>query len=281
MAALTSDANVRAAFEIAFATEVARALDLNPSRITGISIAAGSIVVTFVIEPAADGTQLTQSEVTTAFNSCHNFDAITSSSVIPSSITDQYDNYVVGCVDPVITFPSGVQPTITVPSTVQKVHQSPPPSEEGGGGGAIIVIIILVLLGLVGGAATFFFMRGRQSTTVVSIGGTQESEIVKLTPIALQSASPDSVMTTPIPPTTDTPSAPDPDALGKTEVAREGQANVDARQVEDNISVASFVEEVQPAGEQHAITDLHAMNVKELRGAQPSIKILIWCHCYF
>eukprot|EP01049_Picozoa_sp_SAG25_P009034 SAG25_NODE_862_length_5023_cov_2.854010_3_plen_175_part_00 len=134
-----------------------------------------------------------------------------------------------------------------------------------------------MVLGLGGGGATFVFVRGRQSTAVVTIGGAQESELVKLTPVALQSASPGSVMTTPIPPatttTTDTPGAPDLDALGKTEAAREEQANVDAKQAEDNIlSVASFVEEVQPAGERHTITDLHAMNVKELRGAQLSIK---------
>jgi hypothetical protein len=90
VAALTSNATIQAAFEIAFATDIAQILGIAASRITAISIAAGSVVVTYTIAPAANGTQLAKSAVTTAFSSPVSFNNIKASVVIPSSITAQY-----------------------------------------------------------------------------------------------------------------------------------------------------------------------------------------------
>eukprot|EP01047_Picozoa_sp_COSAG01_P006390 COSAG01_NODE_230_length_21075_cov_13.811603_29_plen_563_part_00 len=53
----------------------------------------------------------------------------------------------------------------------------------------LIIIIIVAAIGLLGaGGVAFVCVRGRQSTTVVSIGGAQEAEVNKLTPVALELA---------------------------------------------------------------------------------------------
>jgi hypothetical protein len=60
VAAITSNAIVKVAFEAAFATDIATHLSIAANRITVTSIAAGSIVVTYSIAPEANGTRSQQ-----------------------------------------------------------------------------------------------------------------------------------------------------------------------------------------------------------------------------
>jgi hypothetical protein len=90
VAAITSDATVKAAFESAFATDIATVLGIIATRIFVTSITAGSIVASYTIAPAADGTQLSNTAVETRLAAPITFNAIKNSTVIPSSITAQY-----------------------------------------------------------------------------------------------------------------------------------------------------------------------------------------------
>jgi hypothetical protein len=91
VAAITSNAAVRAAFEAAFATDIATHLGIAATRITVTSIAAGSIVVTYSIAPdAITGQQVNTAAVQTTLASPITFTTIKNSAAIPSSITAQY-----------------------------------------------------------------------------------------------------------------------------------------------------------------------------------------------
>eukprot|EP01047_Picozoa_sp_COSAG01_P062749 COSAG01_NODE_8026_length_2949_cov_186.367018_2_plen_213_part_00 len=92
VAAITSNATVKAAFEAAFATDIAVHLGIAASRITVTSIAAGSIVVTYSIAPEANGNQVSTAAVQTTLANPITFTTIKNSAAIPSSITTQYDS---------------------------------------------------------------------------------------------------------------------------------------------------------------------------------------------
>ena len=94
MEAITSNETVRpafeAAFEAAFATDIAAHLGIAASRIAVTSIAAGSIVVTYSIAPDASGNQVSAAAVQTTLARPITFTTIKNSAVIPSSITTAY-----------------------------------------------------------------------------------------------------------------------------------------------------------------------------------------------
>eukprot|EP01047_Picozoa_sp_COSAG01_P033176 COSAG01_NODE_2430_length_7711_cov_182.453100_9_plen_178_part_00 len=90
VAAITSNTTVKAAFEAAFATDIAAHLSIAASRIAVTSIAAGSIVVTYSIAPDASGNQVSAAAVQTTLARPITFTTIKNSAVIPSSITTAY-----------------------------------------------------------------------------------------------------------------------------------------------------------------------------------------------
>jgi hypothetical protein len=91
VAAITSNATVKAAFEAAFATDIATHLNISATRITVTSIAAGSIVVTYSIAPdAITGQQVNTAAVQTTLATPITFTTIKNSAAIPSSITAAY-----------------------------------------------------------------------------------------------------------------------------------------------------------------------------------------------
>ena len=89
-AEVTANPTVQAAFEDAFATDIASVLGCAKSRINVTSITAGSVVVEYTVAPADDGTQLTTAAVESAVSAPITFAAIQASDVLPSSVTAAY-----------------------------------------------------------------------------------------------------------------------------------------------------------------------------------------------
>jgi hypothetical protein len=142
VAAIVSNPTVKAAFEAAFATDIAAHLSIAANRITVTSITAGSIVVTYTIAPDASGTQVSAAAVQTKLASPINFTAIKTSAVIPSSIKTAYASPVTatGITATVVTAP-GPEPEPEPPSNDITLDKS--------GVGSIQITALLVLAPMV------------------------------------------------------------------------------------------------------------------------------------
>jgi hypothetical protein len=141
VAAITSNATVKAAFEAAFATDIATHLAIAANRITVTSIAAGSIVVTYSIAPdAITGQQVNTTAVQATLATPITFTTIKNSAAIPSSITAAYANPVTA---------SGITATVVLAPEPEPEPPSNDITLDKSGVGSVQITTLLVLAPMV------------------------------------------------------------------------------------------------------------------------------------